>query len=162
MPPRIFTVPEANRLIPRLEEVLDDLRTRRSRMEALSEKLQVLDALWGEGIREPANPDHGEYLELRKAIRDHVALLEETIQDEIVDEGIRFPVGALQKGLLDFPTSYRGRWVYLCWQVGEPEILQWHEINAGYAGRRDLTEEQARTMGVRDDPGDLDPSVLDF
>jgi hypothetical protein len=41
-------------------------------------------------------------------------------------------------GLLDFPALKDGREVYLCWQYGEGEIAFWHEIEAGYAGRRPI------------------------
>jgi hypothetical protein len=41
-------------------------------------------------------------------------------------------------GLLDFPALRDGREVYLCWQYGEGEIAFWHEIEAGYAGRRPI------------------------
>lgn len=162
MAPRAFTVDEANELIPTMERVLGELQDLRSEMERSGERLQILDALWGEAVRLPSNPDHREYLEQRKRTRELVSRLERKIQKEIVDRGIRFPVGAVEHGLLDFPTSYRGRWVYLCWQLGEPEIRQWHETHAGFRGRRDLTDEQARVMGVEDDPEDLDASELDF
>lgn len=161
MAPRIFTVPEANALLPRMREVLAELQALRSRIESAGEQLQILDALWSDAVRRPENPDHDEYLALRKQIRTRVENLEETVQDEIVDRGVRFPVGALQEGLLDFPTSYQGRWVYLCWRMGEPEIQQWHEIHAGFRGRQELTEEQARVMGVVDEPKDLPPEPPD-
>jgi hypothetical protein len=50
--------------------------------------------------------------------------------------------GALFKdinlGLLDFPALRDGREVYLCWKYGEGDIAFWHEIEAGYAGRRSI------------------------
>ena len=161
MPPRIFTVSEANALLPRMREVLAGLKEIRTEIREAGEQLQILDALWGDAVRRPGNPDHDEFLVHRKRIRTLVDELEETVQDEILDRGVRFPVGALEEGLLDFPTSYQGRWVYLCWRLGEPEIQQWHEIHAGFRGRRELTEEQARVMGVVDGPEDLPPRPPD-
>ena len=32
-----------------------------------------------------------------------------------------------------------GRVVYLCWKLGEPEILFWHEIDGGFRNRQPLT-----------------------
>jgi hypothetical protein len=43
------------------------------------------------------------------------------------------------EGLVDFPSLIDGRLVYLCWKLGEPEVLFWHEIDAGFAGRQSLT-----------------------
>jgi hypothetical protein len=42
------------------------------------------------------------------------------------------------RGLVDFPAVRDGDEVYLCWLVDEPEIEHWHELDAGFAGRRRL------------------------
>jgi hypothetical protein len=42
------------------------------------------------------------------------------------------------RGLVDFPSVQDGAEIYLCWLVEEPEIGWWHEIDAGFAGRRPL------------------------
>ena len=44
----------------------------------------------------------------------------------------------INTGLVDFPTLRDGREVYLCWRYGEGEIEYWHEIEAGFAGRKRL------------------------
>src|SRR3954468_9237246 len=44
----------------------------------------------------------------------------------------------LDRGLIDFPSLRDGAEVYLCWIDGEPDIEFWHELDAGYAGRRPL------------------------
>ena len=31
-----------------------------------------------------------------------------------------------------------GREVYLCWRLGEPQVMFWHELDAGFAGRQAL------------------------
>jgi hypothetical protein len=47
----------------------------------------------------------------------------------------------LDSGLVDFPTLWEGREVYLCWKLGEPRVGYWHELEAGFAGRRSLETE---------------------
>lgn len=42
----------------------------------------------------------------------------------------------INNGLVDFPAMREGREVYLCWQYGEQEVIYWHEIEAGFAGRQ--------------------------
>ena len=32
-----------------------------------------------------------------------------------------------------------GRLVLLCWKLGEPEVLYWHDLDAGFGGRQPLT-----------------------
>ncbi len=44
-------------------------------------------------------------------------------------------------GLLDFPARRAGRVVMLCWKVGEPGLLFWHEAEAGFAGRQRVDED---------------------
>jgi hypothetical protein len=44
-------------------------------------------------------------------------------------------------GLIDFPTiRSKGEEVYLCWKAGEPDILFWHRIPDGFAGRKPIGE----------------------
>ncbi len=31
-----------------------------------------------------------------------------------------------------------GRPVYLCWKLGEPEVMHWHDLEAGFRGRSPL------------------------
>ena len=41
------------------------------------------------------------------------------------------------RGLIDFRAKFRGREVYLCWQLGEgSHISYWHDLESGFAGRK--------------------------
>lgn len=43
------------------------------------------------------------------------------------------------RGLIDFPSMREGRVVLLCWQFGDGEYIEWwHEVEAGFAGRKPL------------------------
>jgi hypothetical protein len=44
-------------------------------------------------------------------------------------------------GLVDFPAWMDGHEVLLCWRLGEEKVSYWHEIEAGFAGRKQLTRE---------------------
>lgn len=159
---RVFTVEEANALVPTLERTFEQLEEARDQARHHHEKLQVLEALWGDEVGEPENPDHGDFRDHRRGLRTAVGTLEETVREEILDRGLRFPSGGLQHGLVDFPTSYEGRWVYLCWERGDPELRFWHEVDDGYRGRRPVTDEHAEVMGRETDRDELDDSRLDF
>jgi hypothetical protein len=54
----------------------------------------------------------------------------------ITDLGIL--VKDVDKGLIDFLGQRDGQDVFLCWHYGEDDIQYWHEINAGFAGRRPI------------------------
>jgi hypothetical protein len=47
----------------------------------------------------------------------------------------------LDIGLLDFPTLYRGKEVYLCWRLGENKIEFWHGIEEGFRGRKPIDDD---------------------
>lgn len=159
---RVFTVQEANRLVPVLEDAFERIEDAREEAREHHQQLQVLDALWSEEVRDPGNPDHDEFRRHREGLSDAAETVESIVEEEIVERGLRFPAGGLQHGLVDFPTSYEGRWIYLCWERGESELRFWHEVDGGYGGRRRLTPEQADVMGRETDRDALDDSRLDF
>jgi hypothetical protein len=159
---KAFTVDEANALIPTLERVLEDVRKLRAMISERADKLQVLDVLWGDQVIASGNPDHAEYSEHRREIARAAAAIEALVDQEIIARGLRFPVGGLDHGLIDFPTTLDGRWVYLCWRTSEPTIMAWHEVDGGFAGRRELTVEYAARMGLADSASLPDDSMLDF
>lgn len=144
---RVFTVGEANALLPHLREVLSRIRELKLVVEGETDQLKILDVIWGRRVAEPENPDHREFRRHRRAIGSAVEEIERLIREEILELGVRFPQGGLEHGLLDFPTRLDGRWVFLCWQMEEPEILAWHELEGGFAGRKTLSPELARRMG---------------
>ncbi len=147
MADRFFTVAEANALLPRMEETFRKADLLREEMAERVDRIKILDALWGEKIEDPSNPDRGEFLENRAQIRRIIGEIERLVDEGILAQGIRFPQGGLEHGLVDFPTRFEGRTVFLCWRRGEEEIRAWHEVDGGFAGRRPLTEEQASRMG---------------
>jgi hypothetical protein len=59
--------------------------------------------------------------------------------DELTDLGIELKDPL--KGLIDFRCMRGGREVYLCWYLGESEVAHWHELHAGFAGRRPLSDD---------------------
>jgi len=44
----------------------------------------------------------------------------------------------IQHGIIDFPSRMYDRDVYLCWRLGEDSVSHWHDVDAGFAGRRPL------------------------
>ena len=50
-------------------------------------------------------------------------------------------VKGLDQGLIDFPhVRSNGEEVYLCFLLGEEDILFWHPIDDGFPGRRPIEE----------------------
>jgi hypothetical protein len=145
--PHAFTVEEANGLLPELEEVFSELDRHREELETHMARIQVLDVIWGGGLADPGNPDRKEFLSERAAVRQAIGRIERVVEERLHPLKVRFPPGGLEQGLVDFPTTLDGRWIFLCWKRGEPEIRSWHELDGGFQGRRPLSPGEAGRMG---------------
>ena len=124
MADRHYSLEEANAMLPWVVERIERLRSARVQLtdEEVREALSEAAPMNGGGP--PGRTVSEAFLAMRSALAD----LQES---EIV-------LRDLDRGLIDFPALHDGREVYLCWEEGETEIGFWHEIDAGYGGRRPL------------------------
>lgn len=130
---RLFTLEEANSLLPFISTQMLVLQQKKQQLDDARRELAALvERAKGNG----------------KSSEGHVAELQDTIET-LVDEltagvnevqGHGCEVKDLDIGLLDFRSLRDGREIYLCWKLGEETIDYWHELDAGYAGRRPLLE----------------------
>ena len=125
--PKLFTVEEANALLPKLQELLDDLALHR---DALREKAPHLESTLRAAGANGGSSGGSEYVV--EAYNLYLAI------ERIRELGVLLK--DLDMGLLDFPHERDGRVVFLCWHPPEERIGYWHEIEAGYAGRQSLQE----------------------
>jgi hypothetical protein len=124
MSSRLFTVEEANKLIPRLEMLMERLqRTARELRDAVSHVANDRVRTTADAVRE-----HPE-------LRPHVETMERTL-GEIEELGGQFK--GLDLGLVDFLGEVDGQPALLCWQYGEKAIEFWHPVDEGFAARRAL------------------------
>ena len=128
---KMFTLGEAQMLLPVLEDLLlraRDAATRAAELEAEMQELNQRIFLAG-----------GMYVNVvaaarRRAERDKAAQEMKDALGEIEAIGVR--VQDFEAGLLDFPCLADGRMVLLCWKLGEPAITHWHGEEDGVEGRR--------------------------
>jgi hypothetical protein len=130
MPPKVFTLSEANALLPTLEPIIRRM-VEASREFRASERL--LDAFRARATMEGGIlPDRD--LSGAKAEADR---LQNEIQEMVSEvEAIGCVLKDVDVGLVDFLSLRRGRQVYLCWRLGEDAIGFWHGLEEGYAGRK--------------------------
>jgi hypothetical protein len=132
-PARLFTVEQANAMLPLVRAITSDLA---SLAKDVMERRHRL-ALLLRGRHRKSNDPYSEELAQMEADLERDTLRLQGYVEELRDLGVE-PKGAIE-GLVDFPAQIDGRLVYLCWKLGEPEVLYWHEIDAGFAGRQPLT-----------------------
>ena len=49
------------------------------------------------------------------------------------------PLSAASADFAEFIGQHQGRDVSLCWRLGEEKIHFWHELTAGFAGRKPVS-----------------------
>ena len=81
------------------------------------------------------DPYHQELVQVEQQMQRDGARLRELV-DELRALGAEPKDGLM--GLVDFPSVMDGRTVCLCWKLDEPEVLFWHDWEAGFAGRQPL------------------------
>jgi len=126
---KLFTVDEANRTLPLVKRIVEDL---------------VRDHhLWEEKVRQfelatvGSSPEHPDVIaELLQIEAQRLASDIEHYITELNDLGVICK--GMDTGLVDFRGEVDGREVFFCWRLGEPNVQYWHEIDAGFIGRQRL------------------------
>ncbi|HVT92516.1 MAG TPA: DUF2203 domain-containing protein [Bryobacteraceae bacterium] len=137
--PRFFTLGEAERILPQVEETLRELM----RLSAEGEREQAELRHWLQRIAMSGG-----------AVVDHSGILSRKERLRAIAEGLQEGTSALESygcllkdvrtGLIDFPTLLRGKEVYLCWKLGEESIRFWHGVSEGFAGRKKIDSDFIR------------------
>lgn len=127
---RLFTLEEANRMLPLIAVIVQDIcQVHRS----LSERESRLKRCTMKGS---ATPMHGEEIEaFEESIDEDRSRLAEYI-NELTDLGV--VLKAIDVGGVSFPAVFKGRLVFLSWIPGDSEIRYWHELDTGFAGRQPI------------------------
>lgn len=127
--PKHFTVEQANRTLPLVRRIVEDVVAQYRRWQDRVRELEIVGAGRSETNPVPrADELEREIQELASEIAG--------FERELSALGIRLTDHAI--GLVDFPSLVGGREVFLCWRIGEPAVQYWHDKEAGFAGRRPL------------------------
>jgi hypothetical protein len=129
---KYFTVEQANAMLPLVRVIAKDLvdlsREVVERRERLAHLMAGRNGRSNDVYREELSQIEEELEKDGRRLHDYV--------EELRRLGLEPKNGS--EGLIDFPTLVDGREAYLCWKLGEPEVLFWHELDAGFAGRQPL------------------------
>ena len=126
---KIFTVEEANRTLPLVSRIVEDLVREHK--------------LWEDKVREfelatvgssPERPDA--IAELLQMEAQRLATDIEGYIAELNDLGVICK--GMGTGLVDFRGRIDGCDVFYCWKLGEASVLYWHDVDAGFVGRQRL------------------------
>lgn len=113
---KYFTPAEAKRTLPLVKKIVADILSTAKEIKLLAEEYE------GDIEKDP------QFIKLINEVNSFLKELE--------DIGCYFKDSNFSIGLVDFPSIIDNREVYLCWRSDEEDILYYHEINAGYLGRK--------------------------
>jgi hypothetical protein len=133
--PKLFTVEEADALLPQVRELLTELRrlqrTITSTSEQIEQRAEKIAA--GNGYPVPTLKTQvktlgAQQLKLVEAYQGAVKQLEQ----------LGCLVKDLATGLVDFHGLRDGEVVFLCWKEDEAHVAFWHTLENGFASRQPL------------------------
>jgi hypothetical protein len=133
---RYFTLLDAEALLPEIEKLLNKLiefKRELERVEGEMGRIQQKIAFAGGMI-----PPRAEILSLQGRKQQAMEGLKSAV-DAILETGCLLK--DIDSGLVDFPTLYLGKEVYLCWKLGEKGITFWHYVEDGFRGRKPIDSE---------------------
>ncbi|WP_166826482.1 DUF2203 domain-containing protein [Thalassoroseus pseudoceratinae] len=134
---RFFSVDEAQSRLPLVRSIVSDIvELYRDIHDRQSRLTRVLE-LRGESNREVGRLYTEELEQMEQELEDDLSRLDSFVEElESLGVELKDPYA----GLVDFHTWINGREACLCWQLGEPEIQYWHEVDAGIGGRQSLQD----------------------
>jgi len=131
---KLFTPAQANLALPLVRaivrdiaELASDLRERQERVERL---LRNERSTLGQAYQEELQQVHSDLEGKQDRMRGYI--------QELAELGVELKDPTT--GLVDFPGWINDHEVFLCWRLGEPQVNYWHELEAGFAGRKKLVD----------------------
>lgn len=130
----VFTLEEANALVPRLKSLIGAQMERRSQIERGLEELAKMIGAVPDSIR----IDDEDPVPVRNLKRDVAERIEKyrVAWREVEELGV--VLKDARAGLIDFYGQVDGKAVWLCWKYGEEAVTHYHGLDEGFAGRKPI------------------------
>ncbi|MFA5059962.1 MAG: DUF2203 domain-containing protein [Candidatus Omnitrophota bacterium] len=119
MTKKIFTPQEANKRLPLVKQIVEDILSKGRKLKAL-------------GLLEPTSSVRAE----SQALIDDI----ETLMLELQELGCSFKDWNFEIGLVDFPALIDEKEVLLCWRSDERSVEWYHGFDDGYIGRKKIPQ----------------------
>ncbi len=133
--PRLFTVDEANRVLPLVRPIVGDLLAVHTDWRLAVERFELAIAVDPGTRTADEQVEPAEVLAARLAA-EALALRIHELMTELAALGCIFK--GFEGGLVDFLSLRDDRPVYLCWKHGEARVSHWHDIDGGFGGRHPI------------------------
>lgn len=125
---KYFTIEEAEKLLPKIENIL-------RRTIQLNKAIELLSS-----IEIEVHDDYANLRRITKTNKQFHKLSYELYENIEKLEDMGCLIKDLDTGLMDFYHRFEGRDIFLCWKLGERDINFWHEVDSGYMGRKQILD----------------------
>jgi hypothetical protein len=127
MDERLYSVAEANALLPYVRSVVETMLAARQQILLLQPDLwpTIQAAVFNGGSKTASE------------VTRYIIMIQSAIHTL---QALNILVKDVNTGLIDFPAERDGQLVYLCWQFDEPSVQFWHDVDSGFAGRQRIDE----------------------
>ena len=112
---KVFTVEDANRMLPLIRTIVADILRSGMEMKRLSRETMTGD--------------------IASKLENRIADLKKYLQ-ELEDLGCSYKDWDFKTGLVDFPGEIDGQPVLWCWRSDEEAVTHYHGVQEGYDKRR--------------------------
>ena len=130
MSPKYFTLTEANELLPTIVPLVNQLLEKRAKVSHMRSQMPELMQDYRSNVGNA---------ETSIMVQEFTAI--EQLMTQIQSYGC--VIKSISAGLVDFLANQNGRDVYLCWQYGESEVSHYHDLDAGFNGRKPISDYQS-------------------
>lgn len=127
---KLYTLQEANAMLPLLRSILRDVTTLQAELRERYARLT--------GVQKTEGMDRAHREEVQHMIEEFERCQDRMREYEFELEKLGVELKDYDTGLIDFRHMKDGREVYLCWKLDESEVAHWHELNAGFSGRKTI------------------------
>ncbi len=130
METKILSLHESNKMIPLLKRIVQDIM---EHWNLIIEKRGELETL--EKTHHPENQPH------IKEVKSELNRLIDKINQYIKEvEQLGCFVEEFKRGIVNFPSLYHGRKIFLCWQPEETAVSYWHELDETFNDRIKISD----------------------
>ena len=128
----LFTVEEANELLPEIRTILDEFKDRKKIFFELNEEVLELAKI----------VDSEEYRSEELSNKERILMATSKEIENLFEELAKFGcvVKDIDNGLVDFISIFQGKKVFLCWKQGEDNVSWYHDMQTGFAGRKKIED----------------------
>ena len=136
METRILSLAESKRMLPLLNQIVRDIMehwnmiiTKRAELESL-EKFQDANG---------NSQNEGKIHEVKQELNYLIDKINQYIKEV---ESLGCFVEEFKRGIVNFPSLYHGRKIFLCWHPEEDTVSFWHELDETFNDRVKIKNEK--------------------